>query len=270
MNMQLNAKQKSEIMTLVGKARFDANQFAFTSRESECVFVFVQHAYRVLDGEEPTTAEAICYRANPDYFFTFERNAKGLFYATVFPEFDIGRSIQAREWDGLLNGFSEWLDILKTQIELDDTRPVKSHTFIELIQTHDYAQIRKEFSRAEQNSTSDPPAAIAAASSMVEAACKLYITDHRLELPSSQTIKPLWSTVAKHLLPNPASVADDDTKKIISGLASVVDGIGSLRTHVSSAHGRGRFDPEVGSAEALLAIHGAQTIVLYIMQKDER
>jgi hypothetical protein len=270
MNMHLNAKQKGEITKLIKKAGLDADQFTFTTRESECVFVFVQHAYRALDGEEPTTAETLSYRANPDYFFTFERNAKGLFYATVFPELDLGRSIQSRQWEGLLNGFSEWLDILNAQIELDDTRPARSRTFIDLIHARDYAQIRNEFLRAEQNCTSDPPAAIAAASSMVEAACKLYIADHRLELPSSQTVKPLWNTVAKRLLPDPATVADDDTRKIISGLASVVDGLGSLRTHASSAHGRGRSDPEVGPAESFLAIHGAQTLVLYMMQKWDR
>jgi hypothetical protein len=267
MNMRLNAKQKNEITKIIGENRFEADQFLFTTRTSERVFVFVRHPFHALDGEEPTTAEALSFRANPDYFFTFERNEKGVFYATVFPELDQGRSIQARQWSGLLKGFSEWLNILKAQIELDNIGPAKSRTFINLIRERDYAQIRREFSRAENNCKSDPPAAIAAASSMVEAACKLYLADHVLDLPSSQTVKPLWTAVAKHLLAAPSTVADDDIKKIISGLASVVDGLGSLRTHVSSAHGRGRFDPEVGPAEALLAIHGAQTLVLYMKQK---
>jgi hypothetical protein len=270
MNMRLNAKQKGEITKLIKKARLDPDQFAFITCESECVFVFVQHAYRALDGDEPTTAEALSYRANPEYFFTFERNAKGIFYSTAFPELELGSSIKSRQWQGLLEGFLEWLDILKAQIELDGTRPARSSTFIDLIHALDYAQIRKEFSRAEQNCTSDPPAAIAAASSMVEAACKLYIADHILDLPSKQTIKHLWSAVAKHLLPDPATVADDDTRKIISSFASFVDGLGSLRTHASSAHGRGRVDPKVGPAEALLAINASQTVVLYMMQKWDR
>jgi len=254
--MQLNAKQKGEIYKLIKKHGFVVDQFLFTTRESESVFVFVQHVYHALDGEEPTTAEALSYRANPDYFFTFESNEKCTFYATVFPELELGRSIKAQQWDGLLNGFSEWLDILKAQIELDGTGPAGSRLFIDLIHAHDYAQIRNEFSRAEQNCTYDPPPAIAAASSMVEAAYKLFIADHVLELPPSQTVKPLWSAVAKRLLVDPSTVADNDIRKIISGLASVVDGLGSLRTHASSAHGRGRSDPEVGPAEALLAIHG--------------
>lgn len=213
MNLKLNAKQKGEIATLIKRARLDPIHFAFITRESECVYVFVQHSYRILDGDEPTTAEAISYKANPEYFFTFERNEKGVFYATANPEFTIGKSITSSQWRGLLNGFKEWLVILKAQIELDGTRPACSRTFIDLVHERDYAQIKCEFTRAEQNCTSDPPTAIAAASSMVEAACKLYIADHELELPSSQTIKPLWSIVSKHLLPDPATVADDDIKK---------------------------------------------------------
>lgn len=267
MNLRLNAKQKVEIEKLLKKALFNPEQFVYTTRISDCVFVFVQHAYRALDGDEPTTAEAISLKANPDYFFTFERNAKGVFFASCFPELNIGRSIQTNRWDGLLNGFEEWLDILTVQIGADGTGPAKSITFIEMIRARNFVQIRNEFIRAEQNCVSDPPASIAAASSMVESACKLYISDHGLEMPSNQTIKPLWNTVAKDLLPNPASIADDDIQRLISGLASVVDGLGSLRTHTGSAHGRGRAEPQVGHAEALFAIHSSQALVLFMIQK---
>jgi hypothetical protein len=97
-----------------------------------------------------------------------------------------------------------------------------------------------------------------------------YISDHGLEMPSNQSIKPLWNTVARDILPNPSTIADDDIKKLISGLASVVDGLGSLRTHTSSAHGRGKAEPPVGIAEALLAIHGSQALVLYMIQKRNK
>ncbi len=82
-----------------------------------------------------------------------------------------------------------------------------------------------------------------------------------------ETIKPLWSTVAKHLLPKSSSITKDDTQRLLSGLTSVVDGLGSLRTHAGSAHGRGRSEPQVGHAEVLLAIHASQALVLFLMQK---
>jgi hypothetical protein len=270
MNLQLNAKQKNEIRELIKQACFEPNQFDFITRESECVFVYVQHAYRALDGNEPTTAEAISYQPEPQYFFTFERDERGTFFTTTFPELDLGRNIRTQTWQRLLSVFKEWLDVLKCQSEQDSMRPAKSRTFVDLVHESDYEQIRREFSRAEQNCISDPPAAITAASSMVESACKTYISDHGLEMPSNQSIKPLWNTVARDILPNPSTIADDDIKKLISGLASVVDGLGSLRTHTSSAHGRGKAEPPVGIAEALLAIHGSQALVLYMIQKRNK
>ena len=59
----------------------------------------------------------------------------------------------------------------------------------------------------------------------------------------------------------------DDIQRLLSGLTSVVDGLGSLRTHASSVHGRDRSEPEVGIPEALLAIHASQTLVLFMLQK---
>ena len=59
-------------------------------------------------------------------------------------------------------------------------------------------------------------------------------------MPADQSLKPLWKTVSKHVGFDPAVIEDEDIKKIFSGMNSVVDGIGSLRTHGSTAHGRGR------------------------------
>jgi hypothetical protein len=50
-------------------------------------------------------------------------------------------------------------------------------------------------------------------------------------MPADQSLKPLWKAASKHLGLDPAAIEDDDVKKVLSGLNSVVDGIGSLRTH---------------------------------------
>jgi hypothetical protein len=50
-------------------------------------------------------------------------------------------------------------------------------------------------------------------------------------MPSEQTIKPLWKTVRKDLKLDPELVEDDDLKTVLGGLAAIVEGMGSLRTH---------------------------------------
>src|SRR5690606_11392519 len=125
----------------------------------------------------------------------------------------------------------------------------------EILSARDFAAIDKEFQRALDSVEADPPAGITAACALAEALCKVYIEDEGLAMPSKETRKPLWGAVSHHIGFNPAEVADDDLKRILSGLTSIVDGLASLRTHVGSAHGRGRKMYRVDPRHARLAIN---------------
>jgi len=148
--------------------------------------------------------------------------------------------------------------------------PTKSLT--EVLGNRDLAAVDKEFERALANIESDPPAAITAACSILESLFKVYIEDtDGIDMPSDQSLKPLWRAASKHLGLDPASIEDEDVKKILSGLNSVVDGIGSLRTHTGSAHGRGRRPYRLQARHARLAIHASHTLVGFFIETwDER
>lgn len=119
-----------------------------------------------------------------------------------------------------------------------DALPTKS--LKQVLRDRDLVGLNKEFERALANVEKDPPAAITAACSILEALFKIYIEDYGIEMPADQSLKPLWKAASKHLGLIPSAVEDDDVKKVLSGMNSVVDGIGSLRTHTGSAHGHGR------------------------------
>lgn len=148
--------------------------------------------------------------------------------------------------------------------------PTKS--LAQVLTNRDLSGVDKEFERALANIESDPPAAITAACSILEALFKVYIDDTPgLERPADQSLKPLWRSVSKHLGLDPASVEDEDAKKVLSGLNSVVDGIGSLRTHAGSAHGRGRRPYRLPARYARLAIHSSHTLVSFFLETwDDR
>ena len=148
--------------------------------------------------------------------------------------------------------------------------PTKS--LAQVLKDRDLSGVDKEFERALANIESDPPAAITAACSILEALFKVYIDDTPgLERPADQSLKPLWRSVSKHLGLDPASVEDEDAKKVLSGLNSVVDGIGSLRTHAGSAHGRGRRPYRLPARYARLAIHSSHTLVSFFLETwDDR
>lgn len=147
--------------------------------------------------------------------------------------------------------------------------PTKS--LIESLKARDLGEVDKEFERSLTHVESDPPAAVAAACSILESLFKVYIEDNKLEMPGDQSLKPLWKTVSKHLGFDPSAVEDEDIKKILSGMTSVVDGIGSLRTHRSTAHGQGRKAYRIQARHARLAIHASHTLVGFVLETwDER
>ena len=140
----------------------------------------------------------------------------------------------------------------------------------QLLQKRSMSEATMELKRCMDNFETDPPAAITAACSMLESVCKFYIEENNLEMPTKQTIRPLWKAVSTHLELDPVAVEDSDVKQILSGFTSIVEGIGSLRNHKSSAHGRGKLRYMVLPRHARLAIHASHTLVEYLLEKSER
>lgn len=134
--------------------------------------------------------------------------------------------------------------------------------------------VQEEFDRAFQNVDQSPRQALDAACAILESICKYYLVQNGQTLPNDQSIKPLWTTTAKHLGLHPGQIEDDDLKRILSGMFSVVDGIGALRTHAGGAHGRleptsGKKNYQVLPRHARLAIHSAHTLSLFVLETWE-
>lgn len=136
----------------------------------------------------------------------------------------------------------------------------------DFIRELDFDALGLEFERATKNAEASPREAVSAASNILESTCKMIIADDGLEAPAKQDLGAVWNVVRKHLAIDPSRVEDDDLQKILSGLISVVHGIGSLRTHASSAHGSGRKSYKLEPRHARLAIHAAHTLTLFVLE----
>lgn len=141
-----------------------------------------------------------------------------------------------------------------------------SQSLEQMLKAKNVPAIEIEFKRALDEIENDPPASLTAACSIVESFCKVYIEENKLGLPKDATIKPLWTIVAKDLGFDPSRLEDDDLKKILGGLSSIVDGVGALRTHAGSAHGRGKKGYRIQPRHARLAVHAAHTLVLFALE----
>lgn len=147
---------------------------------------------------------------------------------------------------------------------------VSTKTLQDFIRERDLVAIAREFERATENVDGDPREAVSAASNILESVCKVYIDDEVLERPAKQDLQGVWAVVCKHLGFDPSQVEDQDLREILSGLISVVHGIGALRTHASSAHGAGRKSYRLEPRHARLAIHAAHTLTLFILETWKR
>ncbi len=126
-----------------------------------------------------------------------------------------------------------------------------------------------EFKRALTSLETDPPAAVTAACSLLESLFKVVLEEEGVPMPTKQTIKPLWSAVQNTLSLSPSTIADDDIRRILSGLTSIVDGIGALRTHAGSAHGHGSQTGKLEPRQARLTVHAAHTLCLFVIETWE-
>ena len=145
-----------------------------------------------------------------------------------------------------------------------------SRALKDFIKDRDIASIESEFNRALSNVDTSPREAVSAASNILESVCKTYIEEEALELPARQDLKSVWLVVRKSLGLDPSVIEDQDLQKILTGLISIVDGIGSLRTNASSAHGAGKKNYKLESRHARLAIHGAHTVALFLLKSWEK
>ncbi len=135
-----------------------------------------------------------------------------------------------------------------------------------LMDAHALVYCQTDFQRAVDTLASDPDQALGSACSLLESICKAILDKMHLGYPKDQSIQPLVSTVAKAMNLSPEGHADPDLKAILGGLASASQGIGTIRTKSSSAHGKGRKNYRLEERHARLAIGAATTIGIFLIE----
>lgn len=146
----------------------------------------------------------------------------------------------------------------------------QSLTLHELVKQRDVKSISIEFERTLSSVEQSPRDAVSAASNLLESICKVYIEEQGLEMPAKQDLKSVWSIVRRDLGINPSLIQDRDMQEIMSGLISIVGGLAALRTHASSAHGAGKRMYRLEPRHARLAVHGAHTLALFLLESWDK
>jgi len=149
---------------------------------------------------------------------------------------------------------------------ISDGGVAPSRSLLQEIQKRDIPAVAQEFDRAVSNVEANPRDALSAACNILESVFKVYIQDNGIDFPAKQDIQGLFKVVKGHLGLDPSVLEDDDLKKILSGVFSVVDGVGAFRTHASSAHGAGRKQYKLQPRHARLAINAAHSVATFVLE----
>lgn len=126
--------------------------------------------------------------------------------------------------------------------------------------------IDEEFRKATASIEKEPREAVRAACALLESLFKVYMDDNDIERPAKQDLGSLWKVIRKEFNLDGSAVEDDDLRKIVTGLGSIVDGVGALRSHASTAHGQGRKSYKLAPRHAGLAVHSAHTLATFLLE----
>jgi len=131
--------------------------------------------------------------------------------------------------------------------------------------------VRRDLDRALDSADRDPEDAVTAACSTVESVCRSILVELGQPLPDKKDIQGLYKAVRTHLglspdRPDLPSQIADDVRKVLSGIATSIEGIGALRTHAGDAHGRERGFARIDGRIARLAIHAASSLALFLIE----
>jgi hypothetical protein len=131
--------------------------------------------------------------------------------------------------------------------------------------------VKRDLDRALASIDADPEDAITAACSTIESVCRSILIELGQPLPAKKDVQGLFNAVKQPLALNPDRADLDpqiaaDVRMTLGGLATVIQGIGSLRTHAGDAHGRERGYARIDARIARLSIHAASTVALFLIE----
>jgi hypothetical protein len=134
----------------------------------------------------------------------------------------------------------------------------------------DPAVLREHAERIQRASLSaDPPDAILAARELLETVCKLICEDFQIEIPKSPNLGELYKLAAAPLGLDAVEIEGQDdaakaSRKVLSGLVRVADGLGDLRTRIGRGHGRTR-PSSARQRHAELATGAAAVLAIFLL-----
>lgn len=126
------------------------------------------------------------------------------------------------------------------------------------------------WNRALERKSSDPEGAITLAKSLLESVLKHILDERKIEYSGKADLPELYRLVAKELNLAPDQHTQDNFKKILGSIASIVSELGTLRNRLGDAHGQGKNMVKPATRHAELAVNLAGSIALFLIETTKK
>jgi hypothetical protein len=130
--------------------------------------------------------------------------------------------------------------------------------------------VQDTWRKALERMTSDPEGAITLARSLLESVLKHILDERKVAYNDKADLPELYRHVAKELNLAPDQHTEDTFKRILGGITSVVNELGSLRNRLGDAHGKGKGSVKPAPRHAELAVNLAGSIALFLVETAKK
>ena len=134
------------------------------------------------------------------------------------------------------------------------------------LKTFDADGVHAVWAKAIERRSVDPEGAITSARTLLETVCKHILDERGVQYDTAKVDLPeLYRLTSKELRLAPGQHTEDTFKKILGGVTSVVNELGSLRNRLGDAHGHGKSPVKPGERHAALAVNLAGSVAMFLV-----
>ncbi len=171
------------------------------------------------------------------------------------------------EYDGYIkHGRPSDEDIAKLRaLLLGQSAPGSDVAAERLATLTDWKSVQDTWRQALDKIHSDPEGAITATRTLLESTCKHICDERNVSYENSWDLSRLYKAAAAAMNIAPDQHSEQVFKQILSGVTTVVTGLGALRNSLSDAHGRGKSAVRPAPRHAKLAVNAGFAIAGFLI-----
>lgn len=132
-----------------------------------------------------------------------------------------------------------------------------------------YDAILADWNKALDRTATDTDGALTTARSMIEATCKHILDEAGIQYEQSADLPALYKATAKCMNLAPEQHTEDIFKRVLGGCTSVVEGLGTIRSKLGDAHGKGKKQTKPLRIHSDLAVNLAGAMYVFLLQTWE-